>query len=262
MESLRVRPKAKELEALRAKLVKECGVCGGTGKILTGAFNGPNALFDDCKCFKKFLALYELIVGGVPSHYLKTIRKDLLPRQVKEIDHETGRPARFSKDLGELFARIIKKHTQFINRGHSLFFTGYNSTGKSYAAIWLMYRFAYRGHTVHYIKFKRLHGTILNSFNDGELRKLLSEIEAVDLLCIDEVGKESSATAQVIGEFEEWLKSRQDSGKSTIIITNLDVSDFRERYEASIWEALAEKFLILAFDTKNNFRRMHRRWEY
>ena len=84
----------------------------------------------------------------------------------------------------------------------------------------------------------------------------------VDLLCIDEVGKESSATPQVIGEFEEWLKTRQDNCRSTILVSNLAPIAFQERYEESVWNALTEKFKVLTFDPDNDFREKVRDWGY
>ena len=181
---------------------------------------------------------------------------------MREYDFDSSKLLRRTHDISVYTDNALRQHRRFVRKGHSFLFTGHNSTGKTHVALWLLGKFAACGYTIHYYKFKRYLSHILNAFTDVEQRRFLDEAAQVDLLCLDEVGKESSATPQVIGEFEELIKYRQDNKKPTILITNLTMDLFRSRYDESIYEALAEKFVVIMFDLSNNFRLKNRRLDY
>lgn len=155
----------------------------------------------------------------------------------------------------DMFNSFIDKAPVIVGKGHSMFFYGNNASGKSYLALYIMAAYVELGFSGWYTHFKD-YMLLFNAVNykDSSDRRVLDHIYCCDLLVIDEVGKESSVTDNVLGEFERLLKARDNEGLPTIIITNLNVEDFGNRYGASVRSILDHKYRFIHFNKDNKFR--------
>lgn len=178
-------------------------------------------------------------------------------------------PKRFS----EQFSSFLNHIDTHLGRGVSICFFGYNSSGKSHAATYLLAKAVEAGFSGYYIDM----ATLYEKFNSARWNKgveggFVRFLLNCDVLVIDELGKEPKTEAAVHA-FEQILKIRASSGKSTIMCTNLDlvdrvdsstkkrVSKLRQRYGNSVYEAFVEHVFMFQFSRDGEFRASKRkRW--
>jgi len=156
-----------------------------------------------------------------------------------------------------------------IENGYSYLFTGYNSTGKTFAAIQALFSFLRKGYSGHFIVFRDLMKLINRSITtSGEERRnselLLSEIFNVDLLVIDELGKETGSKQHIAGELESLLKERDRKNKPCIITSNDEYEEIVDKYTSLVSDfasVFMKSYRVFLFDARNDFRKKYRkRW--
>lgn len=221
-----------------------------------------------CKCRKKYDKYWKFALSNIPKAFWDLNGKYQVKCKEYLFDKEKlGNIKKFMPTVN----KFIENHETVISEGYSLLFSGMNGSGKTFVAIKILKEFALKEYSVYYIHFREL----LELYYDGLINKnksaikLLQHIKNVDLLCIDEIGKENKTTDTLIGEFEYWLKFRNENNKATIVITNkrIPVNDeednFHQTYGDSIWDIFKQSWRLFAFDPSNDFRLKTRKtWSF
>lgn len=149
--------------------------------------------------------------------------------------------------------------------GLSLFFSGPNSTGKTFVSSYILCVALEKGISSFYITFKDFYylynQTIIK--NNEELRYNSNDVYNYILNCgiiaLDEMGKETFSESALVF-LEQVIKYRASRNLPTIIISNLNIeqkfdatlngkdkSEFMKRYGNSIYEALKVNYFFFIF---------------
>lgn len=132
----------------------------------------------------------------------------------------------------------------------NLMLTGTVGTGKSFLSCCIAGELLRSGHSVLYFSaadFFRSYGDLMygRSKNAGEDSSLYdSDVFACDLLIIDDLGTELQGDFSASGLFN-CLSARHNAARSTIINTNLSLSDLHERYSDRVFSRLTGYYRIL-----------------
>lgn len=129
----------------------------------------------------------------------------------------------------------------------NLYFYGTVGTGKSFLSICTAKELIERGHFILYFSatnlFETLSGYIFGSRDREGYEELRSDLTGCDLLIIDDLGTELT-NAFTQSRFFELLNLRHLARKSTIISTNLDLRDLRDRYSDRIYSRIISDYII------------------
>jgi DNA replication protein DnaC len=153
---------------------------------------------------------------------------------------------RFLRKMGDAFVP-----GQPMERGFGIFFNGKNDVGKTGAACVILKEARRRGFSCLFVRADALRSLIMSNtmFNDAHTWKQRAEM--VDLLVIDDLGKEVSGEKSAGGSerlFGELLRERDSNNVSTLITTNTLLSDFQKRYKSSMMHLLSQKFVNVEAD--------------
>lgn len=157
---------------------------------------------------------------------------------------------------GDVVAGMINDPAKSASAGRSVLLSGNNGTGKTTAATTIAIKFLNLKLSVFYCTFPELHRFHTLSFHDELYGQLLQECLMVDLLIVDELGKETSVTGSVEYLADTYLKHREERFLSTILITNLSFNVLRGtqseagRYGRSFWAMLRERYRLFAAHPK------------
>lgn len=258
---------------LRLKYIKSCKRCNGKGRLLTSYYNKSTFSFKTFPCFcrRRYVYVLDMLIAGVEEKTaLEILYKKVDDCWVTEINIANNKELdtkRLYKNHIDVYKNNLSKA---ISRGYSYIFIGENGTGKTFAALNLLHYFLRMNYSGHFIKFRQLMKLINRSITGGKLEKnvadrTLDEIRKVDLLIIDEVGREGGSKEHVANEMDELLKDRDMSRTPTIIISNRDFDDIEELYQgsgSSISSAFMRSYKLLHFDPRNDFRKINRKEEW
>ncbi len=209
----------------------DCPDCRDTGYI-----NG-----EKCHCFRQ--AVIRLL-------YEQSGIQELLEREnfsVLSYDYYQG------EDLGR-FAKTVEQCKNFIKTFQSdyrnLFFYGTVGTGKSFLSGCIARELIEGGHSVIYFSaaglFETLSRNMFDYKNKDDALSFHEDIEACDLLIIDDLGTEYTKNFAPSVLFS-LLNQRHLHKKSTIISTNLSLEDVRNRYSDRVFSRITTQYHICKF---------------
>lgn len=202
---------------------------------------------------------------NIPYHELEVLMSgDIFDKNVREYDLVSKR----YKDQSTLYTSFFSKYLDEVDgkvfdRGLSLLFYGLNESGKTIAAIHALSMAIQSGMSGYYIHFRDLMQCYNAAAFDSEYkeRKLWNYILNCDFLVIDEVGKESNVTDNIISVFEKIVKHRSSDIKPTIVITNLNIAGqgksgnlLLDRYGNSVYSSLITRYRAFEFSPRGRFR--------
>lgn len=249
----------KHKEEYYKKIVSDCTECGGSG--FTGTTTKP------CSCSESLKLILELLKSNFPQQHLGIINEDFFPRMYVELDIynsvfsenktsvKTSKPKDFKKDF---LVPFLKNKNFMIDNSCSALFTGNNETGKTYAALLMLAKMIRSGYSGHYLRFKNYLNLLNSSYGNNDDKIIIRQIRNVKFLVIDELGKEHGKAEYATTELEELIKTRQDNLSSTILITNLDYSDFVSVYGSHVKSSFNKNFKVLIFHPDAGFRKKTR----
>jgi len=207
--------------------------------------------------------------SGIPIHFVKELNNSIIEKDCIEYDLISDSMSPPFKGYRDLFIPYINSLSgKVLEDSLSFVFYSFNGAGKTHTAIHILSEGLKQGLTCQYVIFKDL----MNIYNRSEFaREEESEdsykmIMYSDILVIDEVGKESTVTPNILGAFENIIKHRVSMSKATIMITNLNFPDpklgFLARYGSSIYNSILQNYRVITFSKEGNFRgRLRKRWE-
>jgi len=206
----------KALSKFRTTIVDGCSVCSG---------NDPG-----CRCRFKMMLYEQAAKSNVPIGLLSKKFSDF---GVGQEDNEV------ISDLRKKWYWLVYSVKDVVSAGKIVVVSGPNGTGKTMMSC-IAIKSAIASHLeAQYILFNQLVDAFLNR-SDSDL---LDHVMAVDLLVIDEIGKEYKKVNQ-FGEydtnsnmasycryiFEHIVKVRSDAGLATFLVTNDTIEELQLKY--------------------------------
>lgn len=257
---------------LKKKIISSCRRCSGSGMRYVDVNDSIKSY--PCNCFREFTYKLDLLIAGVDEITAeRIIAAEPDDTKVVELDIAVNRDGaeKFPKVMTawlyrELIAPYVR-NTELVTKGSmSYLFTGVNSTGKTFAALYILHAYLRKGYSGHYILFRELMKQINKWLTgDKDVRKhaelLVKEIFEVDMLVIDELGKEGGGREHVASELESLLKERDQRGKPSVLITNQSIEELIDRYTTDFSDftsVFMKSYRVLLFNPKADFRKKSR----
>lgn len=218
-----------------------------------------------------FLNKVEWLAGNISYSAITQMVKDdtVYSRTYKAYDpttEEYGKTYTGEESI-ELFSGYVDSFEEALKEGYSFLFYGPNSTGKTYLAQWVLscvIEEGYKGYYIHFKDYMEMYNAVVHRGTTHPA--LLKWIEKCDLLVLDELGKESKASPNVIGELERLLKLRTEARLPTIVVTNLfaepdhpDEDCIIKRYGNSVLSVMHSRYKMLRFSHRVDFRKETRK---
>lgn len=209
-------------------------------------------IFEDtyCDCFKRRLVL-------------KAYENSNLSSQLKNQSFKTFDLSLYSKEkIEELGAspfeqmtkiyKICLEYAKGISESQNLLFWGPPGVGKTFLSTCIAKEFIKSGKFVIYDTAYKLF-SLLEDYkfkstakNSDEMAFKIERLYECDLLILDDLGAEFK-TAYSNAAFFDILNTRMNSGKKTIINTNLNIRELSERYSERTISRLMGSFMALRF---------------
>jgi len=259
----------KEAYILKEKYIKNCKRCGGRGRILTDKYSLENFSFVTfpCRCRRKYIYVLDMLIAGLTeAEALEVLSKDIIDLKVVEVDLATNELIKNKYLYRDYLWPYTHNLDEVCKNGYSFMFIGTNGTGKTFASNYVIHWFLRKCKSAHFIKMRKLMKLVNKSIAGSGQEKInaermLYEILRVDLLVLDELGRETGNREHISGEIDEILKDRDMSKLSTIVISNRDIDDIESLYEggkSAIVSAFMRNYKALIFDPDNDFRKANR----
>lgn len=154
----------------------------------------------------------------------------------------------FMRGMGNVFDPGVSMHN-----GFGLIIWGDNDGGKTSAAAVIAKEARRRGFSALFVRATQYRDSLMSREMYDETNTLKQRCESVDLLIVDDLGKESSSEKAQGGSermFEDLLRERSSNKRSTLITMNQNPHELEDRYEISMQKLFSEAFAIVRlFDT-------------
>jgi len=211
-----------------------CPDCRDTGYILS-----EDGTRYKCHCFRKQEVDYLYVQSNLQG-ILSTDRFSELSyeycRKPEDLEHLQG-AVRISLDFVKNFG----------DSGDNLLFYGTVGTGKSFLSGCIANELLQRGHSVVYFSAVSLFETLarysFGSFEKETLYNFCKDLYNYELVIVDDLGTEVT-NSFVQSQLFSLLSERILRGRSTIISTNLNLGEFRDRYSDRVFSRVTRSFTI------------------
>jgi DNA replication protein DnaC len=210
------------------------------------------------------------VKSNIPFGYVRSfMNEEMIEKKCREYDPVRNCYSKpFDCHANLVNSYIDKLDSAVIENGYSFFFYGANGGGKTHTALYILFKAIQLGMKGYYLPFRDL-VTLYNKsefLNEKDSRDLYRYIINCDFLVVDEVGKESSVTDNLLGSFEQIIKHRTSILKPTILVSNIDFPSEEEgflvRYGNSVANSIMEHYRILNFSREGDFRvKLRKKWE-
>ena len=213
-----------------------CDRCGGSGYVGTAMCG---CLAEICREEQK----KELSLLACGEHRFSDFRLDYYP---DAIDPRYGVSPRMV--MTKCFSVCKKYAENFSKTSGNLLFNGSTGLGKTMLSACIATEVTEKGFSVAYETAAHLFGKLeKNHFRpDEESSDAVKKLEKCDLLIIDDLGTELPGNFTVAALYT-LLNDRLLNGQPTIISTNLNISEIRDRYSPQIASRLQGNFQLLNF---------------
>jgi len=254
--------------------VKNCHLKSKDGKM--------NFVNDSCKCQAKFISRMPFLKANIEMNVLDYVTENR-PEEVKAYEFDPVE-SKISTGLINMYETKIEPYLDELNgkvlqNGLSLFFSGPNSTGKTFMANYILSVAISEGLSGFYITFKDLYylynSTIIKNNDDIRYNPLevYNYVANCQMLVLDEMGKETLSES-ALTFLEQLIKHRTSRNLATVIVSNLNIvgkydttmgmtdkSEFLKRYGNSIGECLKVNYFFFVFskEAEANMRNKSRK---
>ena len=128
-----------------------------------------------------------------------------------------------------------------LDRGEGLLLWGKWGVGKTGAAVFIAMEARRRGATVLFSTAESLRASVLEKTPFNATLSLMDRARLVDVLVIDDLGKEHPGeTGFTERLFENLFRERSSAQRTTFVTTNMDLNKMSERYKPSMLEVMKE----------------------
>ena len=153
---------------------------------------------------------------------------------------------RIQKSLYPTVLAYLRRLDDALAKGDGLLFFGKYGVGKTCAMICLAKEARRRGYTVYFGRAPEIRKALIQGAKFNESQTLADRMKSVDLLIIDDLGKEyTSPSGHNEMEWEELLRNRVANMKSTLMTSNMRISSLAEKYKPSMLEVMKEAMVFV-----------------
>lgn len=152
--------------------------------------------------------------------------------------------------------KYLERHEQFLKRGMGLYLSGTLGTGKTMLANLVLKELVKSGYSCWATTFSQTVQMFTAGWGDkAEQEYFQQKFINSRVLLLDDIGKEMTGTRLKLAEttFDAILRQRIQSGRATLLTTNLTPFDLESCYGAAALSLIKEKSLDLVFEG-NDFR--------
>lgn len=225
--------------------VYTCKACKDTGYVV-----GPDGVRSKCKCFVK----RELEILYNQSGIRKLLRTENFSKL--RLDHRTGEDrVKLEKVVDYCHEFIDTFDTDYRN----MVLCGTVGTGKSYLSCCVAHELLETCHSVIYMSSQQLFEAMAQHQFGGDRNAksdFITSLYECDLLIIDDLGTELTNNF-VISSLFGIINERHLRRNSTIISTNLDLSEIRDRYSERVLSRLTGSYTFYGLtgaDVRNDIK--------
>jgi len=147
--------------------------------------------------------------------------------------------------------KYLDRRQEFLRRGMGMYFLGPFGTGKTMLANLVLKELVKDGMSCWATTFSQTVEMFTAGWSDrADKEYFQAKFINSQVLLLDDVGKELRGTRLALAEttFDAILRQRVQSGRTTVITTNMTPADLEEGYGAAILSLIREKSLELVFD--------------
>lgn len=144
----------------------------------------------------------------------------------------------------------VKYASEFTENSESLLFFGKTGLGKTHLSLSIANDVISKGYNVVYGPISRIIGNIEQEHFSGNDRTTLSNVIDCDLLIFDDLGTEFT-TQFVVSTIFDIINSRILNNKPTIINTNLDLEELKQKYTDRVVSRIVGNYRMLQFFGKD-----------
>ncbi len=213
-----------------------CPLCGGTGYIGTAM----------CRCLQDLCrqeVKKEIALLSCGEHTFADFRLDYYSVD-KDPTYGASPRAIMTHTLD-----VCRKYAEgFTKNSGNLLFNGGTGLGKTLLSACIACEVAEKGYSVAYESAPHLFGKLeKHRFHPDEDSALaVAKLEGCDLLIVDDLGTELPGQF-VTASLYALVNDRLLAGKATVISTNLNISEIKERYNPQIASRLQGQYQLLPF---------------
>jgi DNA replication protein DnaC len=206
----------KNLKLEKENYDEKCPICQGAG-VITKNIGGTQYAFS-CDCRIKEVLKRKLIHANIPEEYWGK-EDEKISERVKAI--AIMGDSRKKIDINKFANKYINGFDDFLEKRRNIVIMGTNGAGKTFLSTKIGINAIKNGIKTQYITSKGLIKLCGNTWNNEESAKRFKKLQEVDLLILDEYGKEyRTDNSWTYTELEDFLNYRFYQDKVTIIVTN------------------------------------------
>ncbi len=144
----------------------------------------------------------------------------------------------------------VKYAAEFDENSENLIFSGKTGLGKTHLSLAIVNDVLKKGYNVVYGPISRIIGNIEREHFSGNDRTTLQNVIDCDLLVFDDLGTEFT-TPFVVSTIFDIINSRILNKKPTIINTNLDLEELKQKYSDRVISRIFGNYRMLQFYGKD-----------
>lgn len=227
-----------------------CPLCQDTGRV-------GNKY---CSCFQQ-AAISILYRQSNLEQILKTENFENFDLSFYSKEKDNTQPYSPNENMSNILRKAKSFVSTFDTEGGNLLFFGAPGLGKTFLSNCIAKELLDTRHTVLYLSsihlFEDIADVIMNKGLKPHSQETYHYIDNCDLLIIDDLGTENT-NAFVLSQLYDILNTRMLKKKSTLISTNLSLTDLEKRYTNRISDRIIAVYDVFYF-YGNNIRRAKRK---
>lgn len=248
-----------------------CPECHGRGGRTVVDSQTGQRVWISCVCREQRIIRLKAQNAGIPSEYLEVslpLSDEIDAFAYLDITRDAIRQININKFL-EQYVTDLDRH---IRERRSVLMFGNNGSGKTSASVYIALNALRSGYSVKYITLRRFLNQKMN-YSDPEALEEAERVRDVDVLVLDDIGKEfhSASSVRVLVEIEELLRHRFSRDGITILTSNFNpfseemmvTGSVEKVHQESILSLITAHCLCLAIIIREDYRRElgRRLWE-
>ena len=222
---------------LKIEHIDPCEKCKGSGLVIVKTeFVDeivPINRSEVCKCRQLCQHLLSLHDAGLPQEFWEANKLE----------------PTFNVDCFAEIWEYARNLPNAVKHGLGFVLTGENGSGKSSSACIPLIEGIRQGITVAFINWPDFMKGHRKALTNNELGDYLDKRSLLDLVVLDEIGKERIGSDETFtaSSLDSLLRMRRGAMLPTIITTNLERKEFTARYSTSVDSLIADRFKTLMF---------------